>query len=112
MMYGRALIRALIEHPVPLDQQKLSKFLRGTVGGHRRPGPCHPWQVCQSIRFSGGAHGILAGSSETCQACCDHQAQERPVEESALGCRHVEKWQKRAHVVVRKSVSSANDGHG
>ena len=62
----------------------------------------HQWKVCQIIRFSGGAHGIVARWSETCQDCCDHKTQERHVEESAFGCRHVVKKHKRAHVVVWK----------
>ena len=45
-------------------------------------------------------------------AGCDHQTQERLVEESAFGCRRVEKWQRRAYVVVPWSGSSANVGRG
>ena len=57
----RQLDKALVEHPDPFGPaQKLPKCLRGTAVDRRRPGPCHPWKICSIIRFSGGAHGVLA----------------------------------------------------
>ena len=97
MMYGSALI----EHLVLLDQhrnyQSFCEAQQEAEDGLDRV-------IMESLQdnfFSGGAHEILAGRSETCQACCDHQIRERHVKESVFGCRHVKKWHERANLVVR-----------
>ena len=103
MMYGRALI----EHPVPLDlhrnyqsfyeaQQEVEDDLDRVISGKIA-------ELFASLEEE--LTEFLQDDPKRARLAVIIKTQERQVEESAFGCRHVEKWHERAHLVVRKSCS-------